>query len=299
MSETLTIEERLRRFAVAPGDADWRDVLRRADMTPRSRRPRLTRRRVVAAVVVAVIALALPALAVSGALDSLFGISNPGTPEQPDAFTLTELDTHILKDAGLVPLPAKPDSFALLALRDGIGVYTARSKADDSPCYYEGQRESIPGQPADRLYLNGPGCDLDSGSWALPDRLMFGSDNAAQVHAWLRANPFPSQTRPLMDMSGGETPDEGYVYLPQLIGVAADAVRSVQLWAFSDCHPVDTVPVIDNVYVDATPPKVPEAFLVALDADAKVIWHSARLQGDIPTPLDPNAQPNCGLGDLR
>ena len=53
--------------------------------------------------------------------------------------------------------------------------------------------------------------------------------------------------------------------------------------------------MIDNVYVDANPPKVAEAFLVALDGDGKVIWHSARLGGDVPTPLDPTAPRNCGF----
>jgi hypothetical protein len=254
----------------------------------------LTRRRVVAAVVAAV-ALVLPALAVGGVLDSLFGVSNPGTPVQPDAFTLTELDAHQLRDAGLAPDPAKPDTFALLALRDGIGVYTARSKADDSACFWEGQRQSVPGQPPDRLYLTGPGCDPNAGNLALPDNLMIGSDNSEAVHAWLSANPFPSPGRPLMDMSGGATTADGYLYLTQLVGVAADPIRSIQLLAMSDCHVVATVPVIDNVYIDANPPKVAEAFLVARDADGNVLWHSARLGGDIPTPLDPAAPQNCGF----
>jgi hypothetical protein len=276
----------------------WEDVLRRATslVRPEERpRPRLTRRRVVATAVVAV-ALVVPALAIGGVLDPLFGVSNPGTPVKADAFTLTEIDAHQLKDAGLVPDPAKPGTFALLALRDGIGVYTARSKADGSACFWEGQRRSTPGQPSDRLYLDGPGCDPNAGGWELPDSLMIGSDNAEAVHAWLSANPFPSPGRPLMDMSGGETTDDGYIYLPQLVGVAADPVHSIQLLAMSDCHVVVTVPVIDNVYIDANPPKVAEAFLVALDADGNVIWHSGRLAGDVPTPLDPAAPQNCGFG---
>jgi hypothetical protein len=344
MSETTAIEERLRRFASAPDDADWHDVLRRADLAPR-RRPHLTRRRLIAVVVV-VLALAVAAVAVADR--SLLGISNHGKRVYPGTFVLHELhwDSAIFKKAGLpAPDTAKPRTFRQMAFRQGIGVYVARSRKDDSLCFYTGQRH-IAGEPSNRLYLSGPGCDpVSGGNFALPERLARGIGRKAEAkrNAWLRAHPFPSPGRPVMDMSGlgerrtpwpkGVTPKPTALPVPQwpkgsgrkgpilapgqtlsqaedkptwewpspapIVGVAVNRVRAVQVLALSDCHVVATVPVIDNVYIDAHPPAVADAFLVARDAGGKVVWHSAPLESpdqSMHIPSERKSAPrNCGL----
>jgi hypothetical protein len=215
MSEAVTIEKRLRRFAAVPDDADWQDVLRRAQVTAgrrdtTRRRPRVTRHRLVAAVVV-VVALAAAAVAIAG--HSLLGISNHGKRTHPGSFVLHELHWRagLWKKAGLpVPDTARPGTFRQMALRQGIGVYIARSKKDNSLCLYEGQRQSFAGQPPNRLYLNGPGCDAElQGNFALPYRLERVAGRKGEVHeserndeTWLKAHPFPSPARPVLDMSG-------------------------------------------------------------------------------------------------
>jgi hypothetical protein len=346
MSETMAIEERLRRFAASPDDQDWKDVLRRAGLAPAHRRARArwTRRRLVVAVVV-VAALTVAAVAVADR--SLLGISNHGKRVHPGAFVVHELHWHagIFKKAGLpAPDTAKPGTFRQMALRQGIGVYIARSKKNDALCFYEGRRQSIAGQPPKRLYLSGPGCDpVSGGNFALPDRLThgFGRKAEAKQEAWLKAHPFPSSGRPIMDMSGigeartpwpkGVTPKPTPLSVPQwpkglgrkgpiyskkgpysrarniptwewpsigpIVGVAVNRVRVVQVLALSDCHVVATVPVINNVYIDAHPPLIADAFIVARDADGKVLWHSWPLENHfVHIPSERKSAPrNCGL----
>jgi len=308
MSETPTIEERLRRFAEAPADSDWQDVLRRADLMSRRgnasrRRPRLTRRRVVAAAVV-VAALAVAAVAIADG--PLFRLSNDGEHVHPGSYALHELHWHagLWKRLGLpVPDTARPGTFVQLALRQGIGVYAARAKKGHSLCFYTGQRQNGPGEPPNTLDLNGPGCGPFGGNFALPERIarisIGGRKAQAKGHAWLRAHPFPSPARPVLDMSGEGNPAGGDMqFIGPIVGVAANSIDSIQLLAQSDCRPVVTVPVIGNVYMDAHPPKVADAFLVARDAAGKVIWHSWPLNPGpyVRTPLDPKLPRNCGLG---
>jgi hypothetical protein len=69
MSDTQMIEERLRSFLVAPEDADWQDVLRRAEETSTRAAPRFKRRRTALALA-ACIAVAAPAIVFSGVLNS-------------------------------------------------------------------------------------------------------------------------------------------------------------------------------------------------------------------------------------
>lgn len=80
---TETIEDRLRSFVDAPNDADWQDVLRRADAMPAATRQQVwrpvKRRRwgsvLVAAVAVVAVAVA-PALAFSRTVRELVGLSS-------------------------------------------------------------------------------------------------------------------------------------------------------------------------------------------------------------------------------
>jgi hypothetical protein len=76
-----------------------------------------------------------------------------------------------------------------------------------------------------------------------------------------------------------------------LVGVAADAVTSVQVLAGPDCHPVATAPVINNVYIDVLKPMSGEDYIVAREASGRVVWHEAVNEG-------PNV-PSCGLGRRR
>jgi hypothetical protein len=69
MSDTQMIEERLRSFLATPDDADWQDVLRRAEETPAGAAPLFTHRRMALALA-ACIAVAVPAVVFSGVLGS-------------------------------------------------------------------------------------------------------------------------------------------------------------------------------------------------------------------------------------
>lgn len=268
-------------------EPDWADVERRS-LRLRRQRPRLTRRRLAAAaVVVVVLALVLPTLALSGVLSSVFGISNHGSPAHATPFNQGELNGSVWLKAGIHVNPANtanPDTLVQLALRDGIGVYSALSQVGNHRCYYTGQYYPKPDLHPNRLHLSGS-CGLYVGNYALPERLMHvsGLEGKAQADAWLRTHPFPSPARPVLNLS--ESP---------FVGVAADSVRSVELLSQSDCRPIFTVPVIDNVYIDADPPSISWAFLVARDASGKVIWHSAPSYGSLPS--DPNVPRDCGLG---
>jgi hypothetical protein len=286
MSETVPIEERLRRFAAAPDDADWQDVLRRASLsTPRPGRarrfPRLTPRRIVVAVVVAG-ALALAAVSIAGS--SLFGFSNPGKRVPPAPSIRRALDSQTLRRLGW---QFRVDTFKLLARRQGIGLYTARTKKGDHLCYFRVQGRSFPSFD----------CAPYAGQFLLPQRLAGPDGGKGGVRAqttWMRTHPFPSPTRPLMDMSALSMKGN----FEQLVGLAADGVRSIQLLALSDCHPIVTVPVINNAYIDPNPTKARAAFLVARNASGKIIWHSAKSYLTSPherVPLDRTFPRNCGL----
>jgi hypothetical protein len=89
MSDTLIIEERLRSFIAAPDDADWEDVVRRADEMAAARgrrgwrvaRRRRSRRVLIAAVAAAVIAGAGVAIAAGfGAFDGISAAQHPQGP---------------------------------------------------------------------------------------------------------------------------------------------------------------------------------------------------------------------------
>lgn len=257
MSESMVLE-RLTHL-----EADWADVERRSRRL-RRQRPHLTKRRLVAALAVVVLALALPALALSGVLGSLFGFSDHGKPAHATAFNRHEINGRIWRTHGIhlgAANVGNPDTLRRLAFREGIGVYSARSKKGSRACYYTGRYYPKPDPHPNRLHLGGS-CIPKGG--------------------------FPSPAQPVLILSLGP-----------LAGVTADGVRSIQFLALSDCHPVVTVPVIHNVYIDAHPPTVPLAFLVARNASGKIVWHTPRSYFNNQyqrVPIDRNAPRDCGLG---
>jgi hypothetical protein len=137
---------------------------------------------------------------------------------------------------------ARPGSYVKLASRNGIAVYAADRKSQNKLCFYWGEA----------------GNSNISGSCLAP-------------------GTFPSPSRPVWDMSSIYPPP--IPALHYLLGVAADGVRSIQLLAGSDCHPVATVAVIDNVYIDVLKPLANEDYIVARDANGKMIWHTHALRG--------------------
>jgi hypothetical protein len=280
MSESVTIEQRLRRFVSTADDADWQDVLNRADIRP-SRRPRITPRRLVVALVL-VLALVLAAVSIAGG--SLFGFSNRGTRVQPPLSIRRLLDDQTLHRLGFT---FRLHTVKLLAFRHGFGFYTARTKKGDHLCYLRVQgRGNFP-------YFE---CAPYAGFFVLPERIVGNPDGSKKEQiAWIRNHPFPSPARPLMDMS--ELSVERGTF-DRLLGLAADGVRSVQLLALSDCHPIVTVPVIDNVYIQTGKARGTPAFLVARNASGKIIWHSAKTYMTAPqvrAPLERKLPRNCGL----
>jgi RNA polymerase sigma factor (sigma-70 family) len=160
----------------------------------------------------------------------------------------------------------RPGSFVKLGSRNGQVVYAAHRKRSHNLCFLWG--------PAHVTNFNG--------SCLAPDT-------------------FPSPSRPVWDLSAGYVSVPGLIKMPglrpgvlaihYLIGVAADAVRSVQMLAGPDCHPVATVPVINNVYIDVLKPITGEDYIVAREAGGKVVWHKGVNGG-------PNV-PSCGLGGRR
>lgn len=222
------------------------------------------------------------------AAGTLFAVSYHGTRVHVGPLVRRMLDGRFWTRGGLAFAAAdvtKADTFVRLAARGGVGVYAARTKDSNRPCFYIGHPMSLPGFPRNSLDLIGGGCGLYNGA-LLPERLNKVNATSRKgrkaIAAWLKAHPFPSPARPLLDMTG-ETA------LGALVGVAADGVRSVRLLAQSDCHPVVTVPVINNVFIDPHPPQVRTAFLVARDAGGKVVWHSAPFNESKRTPQE------CGL----
>ena len=212
-------------------------------------RSRLTKRRLVLAAVL-VLALAIPPLAFSGVLDGLFGFSNPGTPvPQEGPSTL-----HALKVTG-----ATDGSLVQLATREGVTVYGAR-RGDNSLCFY----------------------------WDVAAKRDTGL-NGGCLSALAAAN-FPSKARPVWDMSSVYffPQDTSLDAIRYLIGVAGDGVRTVEVLARSDCRPIVTAPVIDNVYIDMHMPVARESWIVARGANGNAVWHQSTAKGV--------TMPDCGLG---
>jgi hypothetical protein len=124
MTDTHLIDDRLRRFVSAPNDADWQDVLRRAEVKRRFPLPRVMRRRAVLALA-ACIVVAVPAAAFAHQIGNLLGISNKGTP----------VATSSLDFGGLPTIPGGsqqldfPATMQLLGTRDGASFYAARNAA--------------------------------------------------------------------------------------------------------------------------------------------------------------------------
>jgi hypothetical protein len=124
MTDTHLIDDRLRRFISARDDADWQDVLRRAEDTPGFALPRLMRRRAVLALA-ACIAVAVPTAAFAHQIGNLLGISNEGTP----------VATSSLDFGSLPTIPGQPQqldfpaTMQLLGTRDGVSFYAARNAA--------------------------------------------------------------------------------------------------------------------------------------------------------------------------
>jgi hypothetical protein len=262
MSETEMIEQRLRQFVAVINDADWHDVVERADQTHRAdtaARRGLPRRRLAVAVAVAAVALAIPALALSGLLSSLFGFSNQGTPlPRGDLSHVSVLLHPVLHITG-----ATPGSLVQLASRDGWTFYAGRTPNGDI-CYFDQPAAQNP--KATWKLIGGGACTNAAGK-----------------------GDFPSPTLPVFGMFGFYN----NVHIERLAGVAADGVASVQVLALSDCHVVATAPVIDNVFIaDNLPLTIPEAQIVARDANGNVVWHQA-----VGAAIEPAPPSNsCGLG---
>jgi hypothetical protein len=270
----------------------------------RSSRPVLAAALVLLALVIAAVAVAAP---------SLFGFSNHGTRAHANSAVKGYLEGQPFKRLGLATaVAAKPSTFRRLAFRQGIGVYSARKKTDHSLCFYMGLRPRTlnwKGHP-NELQLIRAGCSRDGGQFALPagSNFGYGRKAGARAQAWLRAHPFPSQARPIMDLSlvsGVRVKQLGCSWCSRVVlydfgllaGVAANGVRSVQVLSLNTCRPVVTVPVINNVYIDAHPPRVPSAFLVARNAGGKIIWHGWQLENRYThVPLKRKAgPPHCGF----
>jgi hypothetical protein len=246
-------------FPVAKGS--WQEVIaaaspadvvtgRRSWYLPRPRSPRSRRSIVAVLVVVAALAVASVAIAIAnGSLFGIVGISNPGKPVT-GGFDLV----HALPAMG-----AKPGSLVELRASGGYAVYAARERKHHHVCLFFGQAASHPDASGSCLGIHG-----------------------------LRGAAFPSRSLPVWDMSiFGLVIRHGVPLLRAtplrfFVGVAADGVRSVQLLATSDCHVVDTAPVINNVYMDVHPPQVPVSYIVARNAAGKIVWHEKLRGGKKP-----------------
>lgn len=79
MNETQMVEERLRSFLAVPEDADWQDVVRRAEEEARRVRAVCPRRRLALAALAACLAAAAAAVGFSGVLTSAPPTSTPTT----------------------------------------------------------------------------------------------------------------------------------------------------------------------------------------------------------------------------
>lgn len=221
------------------------------------RRPR---RQLAVALIVAV-AVAVPALAFSGVLGSLFGLTNHGTP-------VTQDDQAVVSAVRMIT-GETPTSVVRLASREGWTFYAAQTTSD--VCYFD---EAPPNSTSD----------------GIPNRS--GVSGGSCKNAAGESN-FPSPPRPVFNMSHYSGPTQsGDVSVTTLAGVAVDAVASVQVLALSDCHVVAAAQVIDNVYIADNLPIVPEAMIVARDANGTAIWHQAVGAAIQPAP----ASNSCGIG---
>ena len=208
-------------------------------LSRRNEAPRLdlrhARLRPAALATVAVVALALPALALSGQLGSLFRFSNPGS-----AVDTTSLDLNTASALQITGTDA--GTLKLLASRDGVGIYAART-ANGGVCYFSG----APDQPDERGL--GGGC----------------------LNAEASAR-FPSLEQPVVDMTG-------FMYKPRamgetvirLAGVAADGVAKVQVLGLG-CQVIAAAPVVDNVYVNANVPDTPAVGIEAIGNNGRRVY---------------------------
>jgi hypothetical protein len=122
MSDAQMIEERLRGFRVDADDADWEDVLRRAEMAPKRVPARLSRRRMALALV-ACIAIAAPAIVLSGLLNSSH---KPAASTGPTS-------------SGCVPLRSRLQATTRSgqSVVEAVGALTGQSKTQQLTIYHE------------------------------------------------------------------------------------------------------------------------------------------------------------------
>jgi hypothetical protein len=122
MSDAPMIEERLRRFRVDADDADWEDVLRRAEMAPKRVPALFSRRRMVLALA-ACIAIAAPAIVFSGLLNSSH---KPAASTGPAS-------------SGCVPLRSRLQATTRngQSVVEAVGALTGQTKAQELTIYRE------------------------------------------------------------------------------------------------------------------------------------------------------------------
>lgn len=206
-------------------------MTRIADSPPPRRRYLQARSALLALTLAAV--LTVPAVAASGRLDSLFGLSNPGTSVDESGLSLQGI-------AALDRVGGANETVKLLGERDDLAVYVARSAR------------------ADLCFGVGPA----AGSAISFDRLDC-RDFEDQA--------FPSPEQPVADLSvfHGRMGDPS-IYLGRLVGVAADGVAEVGFLTPTGAR--HTSPVVDNIYVDRDPPQQPVSALIALDHEGRVVW---------------------------
>jgi hypothetical protein len=196
--------------------------------------PPWSRTLLVAAISIAIAASVIPAVALSGRLSSLFDFSNRGTPDAPGAAQLNNL--RVADRLGL-----QPGSTMRLAQRSGLVFHTVRGE-DQRQCFG---------------INSGPGAKSE-----LTTLMCLSADGAAA---------FPSPSRPVLDFSPVMGRDGStYMYLPTLMGFAADGVAEVGLVDLEGR--MHTTPVEANVYFTENLANVPAQAVVALDADGELIW---------------------------
>jgi hypothetical protein len=214
-----------------------RELIRaRIDARRRPAPPRYLRRssRVAAIAGAVAVLLAIPALALSGVLGGAFDFSNNGQTVPQSGIGLTSAKALDLTGV-------KAGTLKLLAARQGVGIYAARSTSGNL-CYFVGAPKP------DSRGLGG-GCLNATASAA-----------------------FPSPAQPLIDMSGFMyTPGAHGETVRRLAGIAADGVATIQLLDRA-CQPITEAPVRDNVYIDANVPDTPAVAIRALDGSGKRVY---------------------------
>ncbi len=237
--------DQVRDLGDAFDDGDWNAVLRRAAAS--DRRPQ-RQRLLFALTLLCALAVALPAIALSGRLGSLFGFSTSGTAL--DEQTLELRDASALESAGAA------GTVRLIATREGVAFYVAKSK-------------------------QGGFCPLTGPSdQARPSFSVFGCMNADASAS------FPSPAHPVLDFSPGYTPGmkTGLMWISQLRGFAADGIKTIEVIGTDDTI-LASVPVVDNVYASersSSPPGEggigPAKALVGLDENGTQVWVSPFFQ---------------------